>query len=43
MKLTQQAAECTKMKKEVDVKSGACDQEKLENNKLCRILGAGLK
>ena len=27
------------MKKEVDVKSGACSQEKLENNKLCRSSG----
>ena len=36
MKLTQQARECTKMEKETGVESGACDQEKFENNELCR-------
>ena len=29
MKLPQQARECTKMKKEADVESGACGQESL--------------
>ena len=36
MKLTQQARECTNMKREADVESGACGQEKLENNELCK-------
>ena len=30
-----------KMIKEADVESGACGQEKLENNELCRSLGPG--
>ena len=41
MKLTQQAHECTMMKKEADVESGACGQQKIENNELCRSSGAG--
>ena len=32
-----------KMKKEADVDSGACGQNKLENNKLCRSSGPGDK
>ena len=30
-----------KMKKKTDVESGACGQEKLENNELCRNSGPG--
>ena len=41
MKLTQQARECTNMKNEAGVESGACNQEKLETNELCRSSGAG--
>ena len=41
MKLTQQGRECTKMKKEAGVESGACGQNKLENNEPCRSSGAG--
>ena len=36
MKLTQQARDCTKMKKEADVESGAYGPKKLENNELRR-------
>ena len=36
MKLSQQARGCTKMKKKADLENGACGQEKLENNELCR-------
>ena len=38
MELVLQARECTKrtMKKEADVESGACGQEKLEDNELYR-------
>ena len=36
MKLTQQASECKKIKEEADLKSGACGEDKLENNELCR-------
>ena len=31
----------TKIKNEVDVESGACGQEKLKNNELCRSSGVG--
>ena len=41
MKLSQQARECTRMKKETNVENGACSQEKLENNELCRSSVAG--
>ena len=41
MKLTQQARECTTMKKEAGVETGDCGKEKLENNELCRRSGAG--
>ena len=34
MELTQQARECTKMKKEGDVESDAWGQEKLKNTEL---------
>ena len=36
MKLTQQVHQYTRKNKNADVKSGACIQEKLENNELCR-------
>ena len=38
MKLTQQASKYTRMKEETDVGSGACGQENLDNDKLCRKL-----
>ena len=41
MKLTQQARVCTNMKEEADAESGACDEEKLENNELCTSSSAG--
>ena len=41
MELNQQARECTKMKEEYDAESGACGQEKIKNNELCSISGAG--
>ena len=40
MKLTQLARECTKTKKEADVESCACGQEKFGNYELCRSSGA---
>ena len=40
MKLIQQCRECTKMKQEADDESGACGQDKLEDNELCRSSGS---
>ena len=42
MKLAQQASKCTNIKKETNTESGACGQEKLENNELYRSSGAML-
>ena len=36
MKLTQQAHKYTRMKEEADVGSGACGQENVDNDELCR-------
>ena len=41
MKLTQKARECTILKKEPVVESGACGQKKFGNNELRRSSGAG--